>query len=164
MYVLRQITARLAKGKKLTSVGTAVTFPYRLTDVLRKYVLKVDDGDVVMDSFAMNASDSESLQLPRNYTNTSRLFFQLRTTDTVKVTIVSPDQGTSNILVKGTRGTTLGDHDGLLTFCGTVTSVTITVPAAATADVLLEYFAFKLPDLTDADSYRIGNLALGVAP
>jgi hypothetical protein len=43
---------------------------------------------------------------------------------------------------------------------GDVTSITLSVPAGFDS-ALIDYFLFKIPDLSLAASWRIGNRALG---
>lgn len=158
-YVSRQCHAYLCEGE-LASLKEADVITWRQLDVLPKYALVVGTGDVAAGMGTVANGTPETLALPIDYTNASRLMVFIRTTGIVKVTIVSPDNGTSNHLLKATAGVTLGDHPGLLVLCGTVTSIVVTNPIAATTP-LVEWSFVKLPDLTAAASYR-DPLALGV--
>lgn len=161
MTIFRQLGAKLAEGEQLSLAGT-VRLPFRMTDVLPKVKLLVEDGDFASDSITLDASDTATLQLPKNYTSSDRLAFYLKTTERLQVAVVVPGETDSVYVVKATRGTTDGDHKGFLSFQGPVTSITLTAPSGvAVFDV--DWFAFKIPDLEDASSYRDGSRTLGVA-
>lgn len=157
MFLQRQISAVVGKGEK-TSVADMPAVIWRLSDILPKYTLVLENGDWTSDYIDLDSSDTYTVQLPANYSNTEILSCCFRSNAIVKLTFVSPDHGTSNVLLKGTNGTTNGDHKGIMMWQGTVTSIVIT----AAADALVDYCLFKVPDLTDADSYQLGQRALGV--
>lgn len=161
MFILRQITARLAAGARLTSVADAVTFPFRMNDVLRRFILKIEDGLWCADTVYLDASDAEALPLPAAYQPTERLHVMLRASLPVKVVVVNNLAVSSSFLIQAMKSTAEGVHPGVLTFQGKVASITVSVPAASD-DVQVDYFAFQLPDLNDADSYRDGLQAVGV--
>lgn len=158
MFLQRQISAVTGNGEK-TSVADMPSVVWRLNDILPKYTLVLADGDWTSDYIKLDSADTYTVQLPANYTNASRLSCCFRSTAVVKLTVVSPTHGTSNFLLKGTNGTTDGDHKGIIMWQGDVTSILLT----AAADALVDYCLFKVPDLTDADSYQLGQRALGVA-
>lgn len=171
MFVLRQVTARLTAGL-VQALGDVVTYPFRWIDVPRRMVLKlVGDGRMESDYVVLIPSATKTITLPNGYTagvtlanGGKRLRCSFRSNDVVRLVIVSPDQGTSTILVKGTNGTTNGNHDGYLVFTGTITSISIQAPATNAADVEVEYMLYELPDLTTSAAYRDGTLAFGSYP
>lgn len=160
MFLQRQIAATTVEGEK-TYLADGTKVPYKLTDVLPKYALKLGEGKYASSYIGLDDGDSYVAQLPEGYASTEMLSCIIRSQSIVKVVIVSPDHGTSTFLLKGTNGTTNGDHPGLLMWQGTVTSITISSPTGAGA-ALVDYFFFEIPDLTSADSWRLGNRALGV--
>lgn len=159
MYLQRQISASCVEGEK-ESLADGTRFPYKLTDVLPKYILKLGEGKITSDYIRLDAADSYAIPLPEGYTNTEKLSCIIRSNAICKVVIVSPDHGTSTFLIKGTSGTTDGDHNGMIMWQGTVTSITLSVPTAFDP-ALIDYFLFEVPDLTSADSYQLGETALG---
>jgi len=162
MYVLRQIAAHLAQGR-LDEISEAVVFPWRLKDVLPKYALNVGEALISQGETVAN-STTYSIPLPSAYVNTERLACYIKATgaDPVKVTVVSPDHGTSEFMLSPTNSDLLGVHDGLIVWCGTVTSINV-INAGAATTIPVEWFLFQLPDLDAASGYRLGQLALGVA-
>lgn len=158
-YLLRQFLAHLGEGE-LDTLSEALVIPWRQLDVLRKYALVVGDGDVISGYATVANGTPETLALPVDYANTDRLMVFIRTSGVAKVTVVSPDHGTSDYLLKATSGASAGFHAGVLSFCGTVTSIQVTNPIAASVP-LVEWFFAKLPDLEEAASYR-DPFALGV--
>jgi hypothetical protein len=160
MFLLRQISARLLDGEQET-VGSSRNIQLRVNDVLPSTILRLEDGDCKSESVVLNASDTYAVPLPQNYASTDLLQVFLKTNVVIKVTVVSPDEGTSNYLVKGTEGTTDGEHEGILCFTGTVTSITITIPSGSN-DAQVDFAMFKLPDLTLNASYRSGSQTTGV--
>lgn len=159
MFILRQLALRLMEGEQATPSSRKVL--QRSADVLPSTIPIVADGDFKAEQIVLNATDTYAVPLPQNYTNASKLQCFFKTTKLVKFTVVSPDEGTSNYLVKGTDDTTNGEHIGILAFTGTVTSITITVPAASD-DVQIDFAMFMLPDLTLGASYRYGAQTTGV--
>lgn len=159
MYIQRQISAVVGQGQVETLPELSV-FPFKMRDVLPKFSLVVGDGEYTSGQIRLDASDSYSVPLPAGYSNTARLSCIFRANSVCKVVIVSPDHGTSTILLKGTNGTTNGEHHGILMWQGTVTSITVSV-AAAGDSTLIDYFLFEIPDLTDPDSWRLGARAIG---
>jgi len=160
VHLRRQIAIRTAKGI-LDGLPDATVFPYRLTDVLPKFVLNLSNGSYSANTIEMNATDSYVVPLPVNYDSANRISCFFRTTSPIKVVIVDPELGTSTHLIKATNGTTKGDHYGILMWQGRVTSITVSVPATF-ADAEIDYFLFNIPDLTLDASWQIGNQALGV--
>lgn len=160
MYILRQIQASLAEGQ-IDSLAEATRFPWRMRDILPKYVLKIDDG-LYASGYQLVDNTAFAIPLPEDYSSSDRLYCAIRAEGIIRATIVSPTHGTVKFLIKGTTGTTDGDHPGLLIWCGDVTSITMDTSSGAVLTPI-EWFLWRLPDLTDADSYRIGQLALGVA-
>lgn len=160
-FFQRQISAIDAEGQ-LDGVPDAVNVPYRLVDVLPKYILKLGEGTYTSDYIRLNANTTFTVPLPAGYTNTSRLGCIFRSNDRCRLTVVSPDHGTSVFLLKSTNGSTDGDHSGIIMWQGTVTSIIVNVPTALVNPALIEYFLYQIPDLADADSYRLGEVALGV--
>lgn len=162
MFLQRQISAACVEGQK-ESLADGIKFPYKFSDVLPKYVLQIGEGEFTSDYIRLDATDSYSVPLPVSYSNTGILSCIIRSTARCRVVIVSPDHGTSTFLLKACSGTTDGDHSGALMWQGTVTSITVNVPTAFDS-ALVDYFLFKVPDLTLAASWRLGNRALGVIP
>ena len=162
MYVLRQVSAFTEQGEETLVPDGSQHLPYSMQDVLPKYSLVIGNGEYTSDYIKLDSGDTYTVQLPAGYANTARLSCVFRSTDICKLTVVSPDHGTSNFLLKSTNGTTNGDHKGLIMWQGTVTSIVLTAPAGLGNPVIVDYFLFKLPDLTADASYRIGNRALGV--
>lgn len=163
MFILRQIGAKLAFGQ-VSRLAAASRFPYRLQDVDPKYKLYVPDGKVLSQAGYLAASGSTSLALPESYSGSPGgrpLYVALKVNDKAKLTVVSPDHGTSNFLLMATNGSVSGAHDGVIIWAGTVTSLTLTAASTAT-NLLFEAFMFELPDLTVSTSYRDGVRALGV--
>lgn len=160
MYIQRQIAMTVGEGQKTTLPDMRDIY-YRMTDVQPKYALNIANGEYSSDKIRLDASDSYTVQLPENYTNASRLHccFVVKQAD-CKAVIVSPDHGTSTVLLKATTGTTNGEHAGVLMFSGTVTSIVLSVDAGADSS-LIEYFLYKIPDLSLAASWRIGSRAVG---
>ncbi len=160
MYLQRQISAACIEGEELY-LADGQKFPYRFSDVLPKYILQIGNGEYTSDYIRLDATDSYAIPLPESYTSASRLSVIIRSNAICRVVVVSPDHGTSTFLLKATNGTTKGDHFGAIMWQGTVTSITVNVPTAFDS-ALVEYFMFKIPDLADADSWRLGDRALGV--
>lgn len=159
IYVRRQNAARSAEGL-VDSLAEGYVFPYRLTDVLPKYVLKLDSGKYTSDYIRLDATDSRVIPLPAAYSSAEKLHCVIRSTAICRVAIVDPLLGSSTFLIKATSGSTKGDHPGILQWQGRVTSITINVPTAFDS-ALIDYFLFEIPDLTDADSWRTGTQAIG---
>lgn len=161
MYVLRQVAAHLAAGN-VEQLAYAGNVPWRFKDVLPKYALNVEESKISQGQTLANSS-SYTVPLPTGYTNTARLacFIQANGGSPVKVTVVSPDHGTSTFMLSPTNSDTLGVHPGIVMWCGTVTSIAVITQSPN--EVPVEWFLFELPDLDDADGYRIGQLALGVS-
>jgi len=160
MYLQRQISAVCTEGEQ-EYLSNSQKFPYRLADVLPKYVLAIGNGEYTSDYIRLDATDSYVIPLPESYTSSDRLSVIIRSNAICRVVVISPDHGTSTFLLKATNGTTAGDHFGSIMWQGTVTSITVDVPTAFDP-ALVEYFAFKIPDLTEASSWRLGDRALGV--
>ncbi len=164
VYLRRQVAVRAAKGI-ISSLPEGVVFPYRLTDVLPKYVLKLDNGAYSSDSIVLNSTDSFSVPLPANYSGSNQLACFIRATGRAKVVIIDPSAlGTSTFLLKATSSAAQGDHKGIMMWQGQVTSITVSVPAAFTDDSVIDYFLWCIPDLTLADSWQTGIQALEVVP
>lgn len=159
MFLQRQISASLVEGEKI-SLADGVYFPYKLTDVLPKYILRLGEGQVSSGYLELAATESSVLQLPANYVNTDRLSVIIRTNQIVKCVVVSPDHGSSTFLTKSTDSTDEGEHLGPIMWQGTVTSITLSIPATFSS-ALIEYFMFVIPDLSEPTSYRLGQTALG---
>jgi hypothetical protein len=160
MHLRRQVAIRTAKGI-IDTLPEGHVFPYRLTDVLPKYVLNISNGGYSTNSIELNASDSYTIPLPANYDSANRLACFFRADSICKVVIVDPELGTSTFLLKATQGSTKGDHKGILMWQGRVTSITVSVPATYD-DTIIDYFLWNIPDLTLDASWQIGNQALGV--
>ncbi len=127
-------------------------------DVPPSAVMKIDDGLYLSHKNSIGGpGGSYTIPLPLAYTSASRLFFRLRTDVIVKVTTVMPVLGTSEALCRPGIAT---DQDGVYTFCGRVTSITVTNPTAL--DATFQFVVFQYPDLTDNDSWRDGYLTTGV--
>lgn len=159
MYILRQFQASLADGER-SAMAEATRFTWRLRDILPKYTLSIASG-LYSNGYQLVDDTSFAVPLPEDYDTANRLYYALRAEGIVKATVVSPTHGTSTFLIKGTTGTTNGDHHGLLIGVGDITSITL-VTSASSVTTPVEWFFFSLPDLTDADSFRLGQLALGV--
>lgn len=164
MDLIRQCTAKLAIGS-VKGIGDVNVFPWRWVDVPRRYALKLAaDGKLVADFVAMTPNTTKTLTLPNNYTAGKRLRCAFRSNDVARLVVVSPDQGTSTILLKGTNGTTNGAHDGYLVFTGTITSISLQAPSQNAADVQVEYVLYELPDITQSAAFAGGTFAFGSVP
>ncbi len=161
-YLRRQVAMRTAKGI-IEFLPQGTVFPYRLTDVEPKFVLKLASGMYTSNVIQLNASDSYSIPLPSSYSNADQLACFFRADGVTKVVVVDPVLGTSTFLLKGTTGTTKGDHKGILMFQARVTSITVSLAVGAD-DTNIDYFLWGMPDLTLADSWQQGNYSLGVIP
>ncbi len=161
-FLRRQVAVRTVQGI-VSALPSGTVFPYRLTDVLPKYVLKLDAGTYSSDTITLNASDSFAIPVPAAYDSANRIACFMRCTARCKVVIVDPELGTSTFLVKSTSGTTDGDHKGILMWQGRVTSITVSIPAAF-ADCIIDYWLWDIPDLALAASWQNGIQALGVVP
>lgn len=160
IHLRRQVAIRTAQGI-VDSLPDARVFPYRLTDVDPKYVLNIGNGLYTSNSIELNASDSYTVPVPSAYSSADKLACIFRADSICKVVIVDPALGTSTFLLKGTQGTTKGDHKGLLMWQGRVTSITVSVPATYD-DTIIDYFLWSIPDLTDEASWQMGNQIIGV--
>lgn len=171
MQIIRQCTAKLVSGQP-AALGDVSVAQFKWLDVPRRYVLQMAaDGKMVQDYVAMATNTSHQLKLPSAYVPGTALAAggrplrcAFRSTDVCKLTIVSPDQGTSNILVKGTNGATNGSHDGYLILTGTITSITLAVPSQIAGPVEVEYALYELPDITQSAAFRGGTLTFGTFP
>jgi len=160
MFLQRQIAAISVDGQH-TDLGDGTVVPYKLTDVLPKYVLRLASGATTSNYVRLNANTSYAVPLPASYTVASRLSCIFRANNFCRLVIVSPTHGTSTLLLKSTTGTTKGNHSGMIMWQGDVTSITINVPVGFDP-TLIDWCMFQIPDLADADSYRIGSRAIGV--
>jgi hypothetical protein len=159
MFLQRQISASLVEGDQET-LANGYKFPYKLVDVLPKYVLALGEGEVTSGYLELEATDSTVLQLPAAYVSPARISCVIRASNITKVVVVSPTHGTSTYLIKSTNTEAEGEHFGLLMWQGDITSITVSVPATF-EDSLVEYFMFVIPDLDSPDSYLIGDRAIG---
>lgn len=159
MFLQRQISASCVDGQK-EYLSDASKFPYKLTDVLPKYVLQLGEGAVTSDYIRLDASTSYSVPLPSDYDSDDILSCVFRSTARCRIELVSPDHGTSTLLLKSTYGSIEGDHFGMIMWQGKVTSITVDVPSGFDP-ALIDYFCFKVPDLDDPNSYQIGDRAIG---
>lgn len=159
MYLRRQDAARCAEGI-VDNLAEGYVFPYSLTDVLPKYVLKLESGKFSQDNLRLVASASRTIPLPAGYSSAEKLHCVIRSTAICKVVIVDPVLGSSTHLIKSTSGTTKGDHFGMLQWQGRITSITLSVPATFDT-ALVDYFLFEIPDLDAPESWRIGTQATG---
>lgn len=160
IYLRRQNSVRVCEGN-VASLSEGYVFPFRLTDVLPKYVLKLANGKYTQNSARLAATESLTVALPAGYDTTEKLACVVRSTETIKAVIVDPDLGTSTHLIKSTSGTTEGNHFGVLQWQGRITSITLSVPTAFDT-ALVDWFLWEIPDLTDPDSWQIGTQATGV--
>lgn len=160
IYVRRQHAARLGQGNKasLPDLGTII---YRLNDVSYRNTLKLSDDKMTSGYMVISANTSFSIPLPEGYTTSNRLAVILRGNAIAKVVLVDPVLGTSSFLLKGTSGTTKGDHPGVISWQSKVTSITVSVPVGYD-QCLLEYFLFEIPDMTVESSWQKGSQILGV--
>lgn len=159
MFLQRQISVSLVEGQK-DSLADGHKYPYKLVDVLPKYVLRLDNGSVSSGYLELDDGDSSSLQLPQAYVSTERLSCIIRSTLPTKLVVVSPDHGSSTFLLKSTDSEDEGEHFGSIMWQGTVTSITASLPAGSDP-CEIEYFFFILPDLDSPTSYQMGETALG---
>lgn len=160
-YLTRQIGAHLYSGI-LSSIRDAKVKRGSMWDAPRKYQLALADGDVSSGN-ALVASDSTmTIPLPENYTNASRLGVFIEVRGVCKITIDSPTHGSDNeTLIKGTRGTTDGEHPGFFGAQMDVNSITLTVDSSDD-DILVSWFLYKIPaDLTVASAWRDGARTIG---
>lgn len=160
IHLRRQVAIRTVQGI-VDTLPDGTVFPYRLTDVQPNHVLNIGNGLYTSNSIELNASDSYSIPVPSGYSSANKLACILRADSICKVVIVDPSLGTSTFLLKGTQGTTKGDHKGLLMWQGRVTSITVSVPATYD-DTIIDYFLWSIPDLTDEASWMYGNQITGV--
>lgn len=158
IHLRRQFSGLLADGEQF-QLPDATSFPYRISDVLPKIVLDLEEGKFTQNEILLSASQSYSVPLPANYDTSKRLAVTIRSENICKV-VLNNGTTTSTFLLKSTNGTTLGDHPGLLVFQDLVSTLTISVPATFD-DAFIDYFIWEIPDLADPDSYRTGNLAFG---
>lgn len=162
MYLQRQISVQLCEGEKETA-AEGYRFPYRLVDVLPKYVLNVGDGAISSGYFELGTGDTLTLPLPEEAAATDYVSVILRSRTRVRVEVTYNSLPTSVFLMEGTDSTDEGEHPGLLMFQGKIVSIQVTIPTGEVAS-LLEYFMFKVPDLDIAASYQIGDRAIGYVP
>jgi hypothetical protein len=159
MFLQRQISASCVLGE-FDSLADATKFPYKLVDVLPKYILNLEPGKFTSDYIDLDATDTFSVPLPTNYTTGERLSCVFRSNNICKLVIVSPDHGTSTFLLKSTSSAAQGDHKGIIMWQGSVTSITVSVPATFDP-ALIEYFIWEIPDLSLASSWKLGDMAIG---
>lgn len=160
MFLQRQISATLVEGEK-TSIADGSKFPYKLVDVLPKYILRLGEGKVTSGYFSLAADDATNPQLPQDYDGTvDRLSCIIRSTNIVKVQCSSTTFGSTEYLLKATNSTDEGQHFGMLMFQGDVTSMDISVPTGF-EDAEVEYFFWVIPDLDLATSWQLGQTAIG---
>jgi hypothetical protein len=173
MFLSRNVTAKLAENL-LSFMSQAVIFPYRLSDLPRRMILALGSagntpsGKLTTFSGALPASSSLSVPLPNGYVSGValsagglRLRVAIRAQALLRVTIVSPDQGTSIFLLKGTNSPTQGLHEGHLIFTGTITSITLAAPSQNTYDCQYGVMLYELPDITQQAAFRDQETALG---
>lgn len=158
-YIRRQNSVRVCEGL-VQNLSEGYVFPFRLTDVLPKYVLKLEDGKYTQNYVRLAATESVTVALPANYDTDQRLACVIRSTAIVKAVIVDPVLGTSTHLIKSTSGSTKGNHFGVLQWQGRITSITLSVPTAFDT-ALVDWFLWEIPDLEDPDSWQIGTQATG---
>lgn len=162
MYIQRQIGASLVEGQK-ASLPDGTVFPFKLIDVLPKYVLSLANGKFTSDYVNIASGGSFTVPLPHDYSSNNRLSCIFRSIPSCRLSLVSAAVGgTSVFLIKGSSGTNKGNHEGILMFQDFVGSITLNVPVAFAASARVDYFLWEIPDLDDPDSYRIGERAIGV--
>ncbi len=158
MHLQRQISASCVEGEK-DSVADGTKFPYKLVDVLPKYVLNLGAGEYTSDYIGLDGGDTFSVPLPGSYTSASRLSCCFRSTGICRLVIVDSVHGSSTVLLKGTEGLTKGEHRGVIMWQGHITSISLQVPAGDPIQV--DYVLWQIPDLTDPDSWQLGDQAIG---
>lgn len=159
MFLQRQISVSLVEGEK-ESLADGYKFPYKLVDVLPKYVLRLGEGKVTSGYLSLAATESSSLQLPASYDVERPLSCIIRSTLRCKVVVVSPTHGSSTFLIKSTNDADDGYHYGFIMWQGDVTSITVSVPAGFNT-ALVDYFFWEVPDLDEPTSWQMGARAIG---
>lgn len=160
MYIQRQIAAFLCEGQ-VTGIGDSPNKNlYRATDIPAKNILLIPSGQYSSGVFQVTSAGSYSLPTPLQYDGTSRLSMLIRVNNTAKI-VYTGSQGTNTALIKGTSGTTKGDHKGIFMVQDVISAITISSPAALGTDVTVEYFMFQLPDVTVSSSWRKGSQIIG---
>lgn len=155
MNVLRQFRAFLAKGTHADPVDGDEKI-FSIEDVLRKMVLLVGDGQFVTQEFSLAASGgTHTGKLPVNHSTAQNSQILVITNGPIKFTTVSPDLGTSNVIIQGSSA-----HKGILCFNQRTTSFSFTNDNA-TDDALVKYVIFNQPDLTLPASFRGGKFTTG---
>jgi hypothetical protein len=89
---------------------------------------------------------SHAIALPAGYTDASVLFMRLKTTAKIKVTVISPTNGTRTMIVAGSTAT-----PGYCQLQERITSISVKY-LAATADIT--FFTFQVPDLTVSTNFK----------
>lgn len=175
MFLNRNMSARLVQGNQ-TTISEQQVIPWRLTDVPKYMALALGanraapTGKVYAESGLLaSAASPYTLTLPNAYASGValasgglRLRCCIRTNQSLKLTKVSPDTGTSVFLIKATNGATLGAHDGYCIFTDTVTSLTLSQLSSGAADAQFETMLYELPDITQQTAFRAQDIALGV--
>ncbi len=160
IFVRRQFAARCGQGSH-SQLPDLPIIGYRFTDVSPRNVLKLDADKITSGYMMISANTSFALPLPEGYSSANYLAVVLRGNAICRAVLVDSVLGTSTFLLKGTSGTTKGNHPGVISFQGHVTSVTVNVPVAFD-DCLLEYFMYEIPDLTVPGSWQNGSQTIGV--
>jgi hypothetical protein len=148
IFLSRQIAASFYRGN-IADINGAEMPEWNLNDVYAKYKLALGDGECTGGYIPLAASASTTLALPDDYTSASRLGVMILTSGNARVTVASPDHANSIAVLRGSGGA-----PGVFSVTDTVTSITIVNPTSAI--IFVDYLLYKLPDLTDVDSYRGG--------
>ena len=137
VYIQRQFSGILVTGTNTdpstySIAGRVMDF----RDAVPSSVLKIDDGLYANHEYTVGTLGSLALRLPEGYSSANRLFFRIRSDYTLRVVSVLPVLGTSTALWRPGLAT---DQLGLMTFCGRVTSITVTNPTAVRNPIIPLY-------------------------
>lgn len=158
MYVRRQLELFRATGE-IDEPSAVAELDALMPDVPARNVLALSNGKVLHGRQLIADSGTLALKLPQNYDNTHRLAVLVTTSKTMKATVVTPDLGTWNVMLYAGAAS---DQNGILSVQQRITSITMANSSGSSGWV--EWFAFELPDLADADSWQNPAFVLGVLP
>lgn len=155
MFILRQLASTCALGE-IDELSETADAGQQVTDPNPRYIMRLaEDGQFSSDITTMATSATFTIPLPQNYDTDEMLHVTITTSKTVKLTVVSATNGTSNVMIRA--GT---NQIGIYTFCGPVTSMLLTNSSSATSTV--RWFLFQMPDIDSEDGWRDGALSTGV--
>lgn len=162
MNLTRNIHGRLFAGTLASEVEAGISDARgAVFDRITMPALAVEPGKAISHEFLNAAATSNTIVLPADYDVAEQLFVAITSTQNLRIAITSPlFSGTKVVLLKGTTGTTLGEHAGFFVWQGTITTLAVSVAAAGTASYV-NVFIYEIPALDEQASYVDQQLALG---